>query len=340
MKFLIVGSKAHHSLESSYTRCLKLLGHEVVQWDNKEPSALFGHRSWWALPLPLRAAYDAIASTAFYREVKQQRPDVLFLPKAENIHSRAVKLALEETKARLVVWYPDHPFKADMTSMNILRNLRRCDLFYIWGKFLIDSLHAAGCRRAEYLPFGFDAELHDCAIEPSESEREKFRCRILFVGTWDREREESLRPLAEHGLNIWGPGWENATDPLLCKTGCIRGGGLYGADLVKAFKSATLVYNHLRQHNGPAHNVRTMEVTGIGGGPMIVRRTPEQATDLFLEGKHLLCFSDTAELLTITQTPMDPTQSRAMSLAARRQVLERHLLMDRLKQITSDLERL
>src|SRR5438046_9801536 len=93
----------------------------------------------------------------------------------EHMHAHAVRRALEETRARLVIWYPDNPFKADQTSMNILRDLKRCDLFYIWGKFLVDALRAAGCRRVEYLPFGFDPILHPPETANGE-DRSRYVC--------------------------------------------------------------------------------------------------------------------------------------------------------------------
>src|SRR4029077_6410690 len=111
----------------------------------KPRSAIFGNRNRWQLSRAERPIYDALMSTRFYYACREYKPDVLFMPKAENIHFYAVKRALEETGARLVIWYPDNPFKADQTSMHLLRDLRRCDIFYIWGKFLIDTIRAAGC---------------------------------------------------------------------------------------------------------------------------------------------------------------------------------------------------
>lgn len=338
MKILIAGSTVPSSSESSYARLLREKGCEVRIWDDKAPFPLFGKRDWWRLTRAERVAYDAIASVRFYQECRNYNPDILFMPKAENIHSYAVKRALEETRARLVVWYPDNPFKADQTSMNILRDFKRSDVFYIWGKFLVDALRAAGCRRVEYLPFGFDPIQHPPDTAPTPEEQATNKSDICFVGTWDPEREAALLSLAEFDLGIWGPFWKEKVDrrsPLYSK---IRGDGLYGVKMVKVFKSARIVFNHLRLHNGPAHNVRTMEVTGIGGGALLVRRTPEQAKELFFEGKHLFCFDGREEMHgTVKELLQAPSMTQQTSIRAQEEVFSRHLLTQRIDRILADL---
>lgn len=340
MKFLIVGSPEPHSGESTCARLLRERGCDVTIWDNKAPSLLFGNRSWWEFSRPEASLYNSLASLRFYQACLSYRPDVLFMPKAENIHFYAVRRVLDETKARLVVWYPDNPFKADQTSMNVLRNLRRCDVFYIWGKFLVDPLRAAGCLRVDYLPFGFDPVLHpvDTPLSPEDSRR--FGSEITFVGTWDEEREHALAPLAEFDLAIWGPYWPERLSPGSPLRKCVRGGGLFGLEMAKAFKASRIVFNHLRAHNGPAHNVRTMEITGIGGGPMIVRRTVEQAAELFTEGEHLFCFDGPEELAGVCKQLLgDKTSGLRAAKSAKERVMQQHLLGFRIDKILHDLAR-
>jgi spore maturation protein CgeB len=337
MKFFIAGPTSSSASESSYARILREKGCEVCVWADKEASWLFGKRDWWQLTRAERVVYDAIASVRFYKACRQYKPDVLFMPKAENIHSYAVKHALEDTRARLVVWYPDNPFKADQTSMNILRNLKRCDLFYIWGDFLIESLFAAGCKHVEYLPFGFDPVLHPSDTFLSAEDSLKYKCDICFVGTWDQERESALLPLADFDLAIWGPFWKENVDrrsPLYPK---IRGGGLYGSDMVKAFKAAKIAFNHLRLHNGSAHNTRAMEITGIGGGAMLVRRTSELSRGLFTEGEHLICFNGSAELRVAAQRMLADSALPNMANRAQKKTLSDHLLSSRIDKILNDL---
>lgn len=338
MRFLIIGESQPWSAETSYARQLRRCGCEVEIWNNKKPRAMFGCRSWWELGRTSRALYDSFASIAFLKEATVRQPDVIFMPKAENIHSRAVKAAMRRTGAKLVTWYPDHPFKADMTSMSILRNLPRYDIFYIWGRFLVESIRAAGARRVEYLPFAFDPESHPTDVALTPDDRKRFASEVCFVGAWDRERERDLESLCSFDLAVWGPGWReniSASSPLRPK---IRGGALYNEDLVKVYRCSAIVFNHLRLHNGSAHNVRSMEIAGIHGGVQLVRRTKELSEDLFTENEHLLCFEGNDELLNKVRVALsDHGLAKRLSDAAHQRVEKHHLLSERISRMVKDL---
>jgi spore maturation protein CgeB len=334
MRVLIVGENHLWSSETGFARQFRRVGCEVAHWNNKSARLLFAYRDWWRLGRLSRPTYDAIASTAFVRKAVRFRPDLIFIPKGENIHSRAVRVAKQLTQAELVTWYPDHPFKADMTSMNILRNLPRYDVFYIWGKFLEESLRAAGAPRVEYLPFAFDPETHPENVTLTTDDIGRYRCDVCFIGAWDKEREADLEPLSKFGLAIWGPGWSeniSGSSPLRSK---IRGEGIYNEELVKAYRCSAIVFNHLRRHNGSAHNMRAMEIAGIGGGVHLVRRTPELAQQLFKEQEHLLCFDSPEEMQEKVRTLLrDEARGRSISQAAQEQVKAHHLLSFRIDEI-------
>ena len=338
MKILIAGEKNYFNLEITLERALQRAGCDVLLWGSRERKWYSGFQDWWTLHPLIRSVYNVMASMEFYRTAIRYRPDILFIPKAENIHSHAARRAMEKTGSRLVIWYPDNPFKADMTSMNVLRNLKRCEIFYIWGKFLVEPLKAAGCPNVQYLPFAFDPKMHSSDAPLTDEDRKRFSADITFVGTWDKEREKDLEPLAEFDLAIWGPGWTrnlHSKSPLRPR---IRGEGLYNEEQARAYRCSRLVFNHLRLQNGSAHNMRTMEICGVGGGVQVVRRTPEQAQELFRENEHLLCFEGTDELRkTVTSALANSERCREMSSKAKKHVFEKHLMDFRVKQIIEDL---
>jgi spore maturation protein CgeB len=338
MRFLIIGENHPWSAETGLARCIRETGSEAHVWSNKRPLLWLGNRSWWQLGRVARGLHDIAANLGFLRNVRRLKPDVLFLPKAENIHSRTVKIAVAAAGARLVTWYPDHPFKANMTSMNILRNLPSYDLFYIWGNFLTETIQSAGAPDVRYLPFAFDPETHQSKIEPSNEDLKRFGCEVCFIGAWDKERERDLEPLSSFDLAIWGPGWLENLDRSSPLRKFVRGAGVYNENLVKAYKSSKIVFNHLRLHNGSAHNVRSMEIAGIGGGVQVVRRTQELACELFKEDEHLVCFDSVEELKQKIQFLLsNPIISKRISESARKKVFSDHLLEYRIKTILSDL---
>lgn len=334
---ILLGNPARSSGEGVLQAAFQKKGWDVEVWDNKASVWWTGKRNWWKLGLLGKNLYNFVRSVQCIATLRTKKIDILFLTKAENIHSYSIKRILHSTGAKLVIWNPDNPFKDDMTSMNILRNFKRTDIYYIWGKFLIEPLHAAGCRRVEYLPFGFDPELHADDASLSREDFGRFAADVTFVGTWDVEREKAIEPLADFNLAIWGPRWlENLPDHSPLKKR-VRGDGLYGKELTLAYKGSPVVFNHLRNHNGNAHNVRTMEICGIGGGVQLVRRTPEIAKELFVEDEHLLCYSSVEEMKQQMHWALaHPEDIKKMALRARERVYERHLISHRVAQMLKD----
>jgi len=335
---MLIGEKDPLSSTDSCTRIFRELGCEALHWDNKQRLLLFGNRSWWRLSRIERLAYDALASHRFVNACRNFRPDLIFTQKGENIHARAIRQALDETGGRLVIWYGDNPFCADVTTMEVLKNLRRCDIFYSYGKFMIDALRSAGCRRVEYLPFAFDPVTHPPDIVLEDAELPRYEADLCFVGTWDPQRERQLAILADMNLAIWGQFWNERTPPSSPLARCVRGGTVWGREMVKCFKGAKLVLNFLRDFNYTSHNFRTMEATGIGGGALLTKRTVEQAEVLFTEKQHLFCYNS---LKDVREQIPDLLQNGGRlwetSQAARKHVHEHHLLKHRIEQILSDV---
>jgi spore maturation protein CgeB len=333
MKILVIGHSHYASYESSCARYFTREGHEVEIWDSKSFSCIGINIKWWKLKKILREFYNVFSSLLFIRKTKIFQPDVIFMPKAENIHWRAVRYVKNNIGAALIVWYPDNPFRAENTSMNILRNLERIDIFYIWGKYLIDPLKASGCRRVEYLPFGFDPELHDLSEQPANRDID-----CLHIGSYSIEKRNDLLPLANCGLQIWGPGWENEKLSNGFLASCVHGAGLYGPEMVKAYRRAVVIANPIRMQNMPAHNLRTIEAAGIGGGVVLTQRTKEQSDELFTEGEHLLCYSTPNEMAQKAHWALsNPEKAAEMSVKARRHVISEHLLEYRIKTILNDI---
>lgn len=338
MKVFIAGSKKPHSYEVFCAEEFKRKGCNVLLWNSRASTLLSPlKRMPGELSRLGNEFYSYERSIAFLKAMRKNKPDLLFLLKANNIHSRAIKIGLEETNAKMVMWYPDNPFWANQTTINVIRNLRVCDIYYSWGKFLIETLKSAGCRRVEYLPFGFYPDFFPTDINISQEDHKLYGCDICFVGTWDAEREKKLEPLAEFDLAIWGPRWKQNVKPSSPLYNNIRSDGLYGTDMVKAYRCARLVFNQLRFHNGDSHNVRAMEIAGIGA-VQIVRRTTELSTGLFKEGEHLLCYNTTAELLSMLhKLPAEHNSLNRMQKDAQEHVKKHHLLKYRISQIISDV---
>lgn len=336
MRILVVGPQLPYFFETACARGFADLGCEVLQVDNKPPRWWLGRRDWYQLSRAERTAQDFLASYEIYRKAKQWKPDVIFLCKAENIRAEAFTLLKRELGCRIAIWYVDNPFNANVSSYQALRSIQKADHYFIWAEYLIDPLISAGANSVHFLPFAYDPVSYPADLVIPASEAAHWQSDVCFVGTWDRDREAALAPLAGQKLDlaIYGQGWDSrlsSTSPLHTH---VRSGAIWLGDTVKAFKGSKIVLNLLRRHNWHGHNFRTMEAAGIGGGVLATPWTEDQAHVLFEENKEILCFrGERPEPQWLAEQLQDPELLRSMSLAARKRVQREHLLEYRLKRI-------
>lgn len=98
-----------------------------------------------------------------------------------------------------------------------------------------------------------------------QSEMEKWRSEVVFVGTWMPERGPFMARLLELGvpLRIFGDRWHKAPE-----WQCIRqawaGPNLAGADYVKAIQCAKLNLGLLSKGNRDLHTTRSAEIPYVG----------------------------------------------------------------------------
>ncbi len=335
LKILIPGWTAPQSFETACAREFRKQGCEVFILENKPNRWWLGGRSWWRLTCPEQLVQDLFASFELYRMARKLKPDLIFMTKGENIRAEIFTLLRKQIGCKLAIWNVDNPFHANVSSYQSLRHIQKTDVYFTWAHYLIDALRSAGARHVEFLPFAFDPDSHpEVRIPPEESA--KWPSDICFVGTWDAEREQALRPLANQGfdLAIYGQGWLKNSPPDSPLRTHIRSDSLWNEDVVKAFKGAKLVLNLLRRHNWQGHNFRTMEATGIGGGALLTQRTQDQSEILFREGKEIFCYDgDTPSPLLVKELLGKSGDLQAASKAAKIRTWSEHLLSKRIKTI-------
>jgi spore maturation protein CgeB len=340
LKILIPGWTAPQSFETACARELRKQGCEVFTLENKANRWWLCGRSWWSLTRAERLAQDMLASLELYITARKLRPDWIFMTKGENIRSEVFTLLRKQIGCRLAIWNVDNPFHANVSSFQSLRHIQKADIYFIWAHYLMAALRSAGARQVEFLPFAFDPESHPDVEIPNE-EFKKWASDVCFVGTWDAEREQALRPLAKKGfdLAIYGQGWLKNSPPDSPLRAHIRSDSVWNEDVVKAFKGAKLVLNLLRRHNWQGHNFRTMEVAGIGGGALFTPLTPDQNEILFHGGREIFCFEGShpspSQIIKLLSTP---EHLRAASKEAKQRVFSEHLLSHRIERILSSLK--
>lgn len=282
-----------------------------------------------------------LASLELYIIASKLRPDWIFMTKGENIRAEVFTLLRKQIGCRLAIWNVDNPFHANVSSFQSLRHIQKADVYFIWANYLMDALQSAGARQVEFLPFAFDPESHP-DVEIPEWEIQKWASDICFVGTWDAEREQALKPLANQGFNlaIYGQGWLKYSAIDCPLRPYVRSDSLWNEDVVKAFKGSKLVLNLLRRHNWQGHNFRTMEATGIGGGALLTPFTPDQCEILFQGGQEIFCYEGYQPSPSlILQLLSAPEKLRAASEKAKHRAWNEHLLQQRIEKILLQLKK-
>ncbi len=298
-KILIIGSNARGSLENAYLRALHKVGVHQVDFFDVDRHKYFSHGS----KIVVRGINRLVSPVSMWRvskkflqflsNKKKRKYDVVIIFKGMEFSRKLLETC------RLVqpgaVWfniYTDDPFNIESqgsTNSNIIDSLSFFDVYCIWSHNLIYKLKERGCRRVEYLPFGYDSDSHGpppytVAIEPSA---------VSFVGAWDPHREEILTALANYDLRIYGYGWDRVPRRSPLRKNFLPR-NIYGDELSKAIYSSAVSLNLLRPQNFGAHNMRTFEIPAMSG-LMLTTRSKEQ-NDFFPEGEGSLMYSDVHEL--------------------------------------------
>ena len=160
---------------------------------------------------------------------------------------------------------------------------------------------------------------------------------VGFIGTYERQRAESMLHLAKNGVSIriWGNHWPRpwySKHPNLK----IEGRALYGEDYPKAICASQINLAFLRKANRDQQTDRSMEIPACGAF-MLTERTEEHLR-LFEEGKEAEFFDTDDELLEKVKYYLErPERCRTIGAAGRLRCLEDGY--DKSRRVQSMLEK-
>ncbi|MFA5084206.1 MAG: glycosyltransferase [Candidatus Paceibacterota bacterium] len=290
MKVLITGEKRENGLTNTFKKAFESLGCNPVVFaeenlyrrlfpflKNKYTNRIF----WRFFVLPLQKE--------FIDFVKKEKPELILVLKGWFFRPKtllAIKKELPQTK--IFCFNPDNPFNTwhfGASNAWMRKSIPLYDVYFIWGKFLIERIKESGAKIVEYLPFGYDSGLH-YPVKISENEQEEYGSDVAFIGSRDEEREKWLSYILDYDLKIWGSAWQKADEKLRQKW---QGREAVGEEFSKVCNSAKIILNVIRRQNASAHNMRTFEVPACGGFLLSVRT--DEAKNFFEEDKEAAYFS-------------------------------------------------
>lgn len=194
--------------------------------------------------------------------IKSFSPDIILIIKGFYLTVPSLRNLSKHSK--IIYFNPDNPFNDwhfGNSSPHLLKAIPLFDLHLTWGKFLTKQISRYGAKRVEHFPFAFDEDLYR-DIDQQSIELNGPKNDISFIGSWDSERENILHSLLEFNFKIWGNGWEKSSAPIKKRW---QGEAIYGDELKKVCLLSKINLNLVRKQNIPAHNMRSFEISGLGG---------------------------------------------------------------------------
>ena len=222
--------------------------------------------------------------------------ELVWLEKALTIdadHVHAVRRAAPG--AMIVGFSPDDMHARHNQSLQFLDALPHLDAFLTTKSFNVDELRRAGCPRVLFIGNGYDPSAFR-PIPASERDIERLGGDIGFIGSFEQDRLDTMRALAEQGLRVrvWGDGWDAVRDShpnLLLERRPLR-----GDDFARACSAFKINLAFLRKLNRDQQTTRSVEIPACAGF-MLAERTPEHL-GMFTEGEEAEFFSSVDELAT------------------------------------------
>lgn len=282
-------------------RACKDLGYNVKAYTTvpegmhyyKKPPML--NRIFWKIGFPLDSTK---ANKTILSEIEKERPSILWIEKGNTIWPRTLWAVRKTSPNTVIVSYvPDDVFASSHArSLFYKRGIKYYDFIftsnsYNWRDTELPSL---GAKRVVFVHFGYDPHTHR-PVTVTPDDKVAFGGDVGFIGSYEKERADSLVYLAEKGIpvRVWGGGWGGLRGhhPNLL----VEQRPLYGDEYAKGICATRINLGFLRKINRDLQTSRTFEIPACGGF-MLAERTEEHLR-LFEEDKEAAYFSSNEELL-------------------------------------------
>jgi spore maturation protein CgeB len=288
-RLLVVGSTGGSHIGGSLVRAAPSLGLEAEicnmqnAWHHGSVSQKFLWRFCGRRPIALEKFSQGVVE-----KCRLFQPEIMLTtgmaPVTEAALAQSRKLGV-----RCINFSTDDPFNPQMHSPWFLRALRQYDSVFSPRTANQQELRLHGCRRVEYLPFGYDETLF--FSEPNVGAEETSD--LFFAGTGDRDRLLYIRAATEAGfcVRLHGNYWRRYR-----ATRRIARGQADISTLRKGIASCKVALCLVRHENRDGHSMRSFEVPAVGAC-MVVEDTLEHRQIFGEDGGRVVYFKTAGEMV-------------------------------------------
>ena len=272
-KVIIIGNSHPSSIENMFYNSFKRNNIKVNFFDpNKSLSKIINNK---LIIKFFRFIYFHYYNCAIYKYLCfNQKNNIIFFFKGESLNFQFLKNIKKKFNNNIYINYnTDNLFFDDL---NINKKIRACiecfDYYFTWSKDIKNIIIKKKIKDPNsvvYLPFAYDQRYRDSLLFNKSTLIKK----VLFYGSWDKEREKILSKIKSDKIEIYGNAWHKSSLQFQ-KNYKIFFRDIYGSELVKKIRKYSACLNINRKQVNNAHNMRLFEVTGYGG-LIITPETPE-----------------------------------------------------------------
>ena len=209
-RLLIVGNPEEHHVGAHFLAAAGQLGFEAKLLNVREAHSRnvwvnrFFHRLGSRRPAHLGQFSRKVVNLC-----QEFRPALLLVTGISAPDFSALR-AIGQLGIQRANFLTDDPWNPANGAAFIMSALPEYDVVFSPRQANLEDLRRLGCRRVEYLPFGYNPALHYPETPQTVDEQRRFACDVAFVGGADADRVPLARALLKAGfkLKLYGGYWD------------------------------------------------------------------------------------------------------------------------------------
>jgi len=252
---------------------------------------------WYKVSVRLRLHISFnLLNTRILEMALSHQYDIVWVDKGLCVKkSTLTNLKKRNKKLKIAFYSPDDMNNPANQSIHYLRSIPLYDLHVTTKSYNVDELKQLGARNVFFIGNGFDPKVHR-PLQLSHSELDSMCADVGFIGSWEKERFDSVIYLAENGVSVtvWGESWRKylSMHPRLT----IIPKNAWHDDYAKVLNATKINLCFLKKGNRDLQTQRSIEIPACAAF-MLAEWTTEHV-DLFEADKEAVFFKSNEELLT------------------------------------------
>jgi hypothetical protein len=336
LKILLLGSDYTWSIERIYHREIKELGNcvELIAVQNMfydyYYKSLFNK---FIYRIGLSSILNKI-NEILLSKVENNRYDLIWIFKGMEVFPATLKVLKTRTN-KLINFNPDNPFifsGKGSGNQNVTKSISLFDLHFTYDAWVKEKIENEFNIRTEILTFGFD----EVAFQNIDLNSEDEVLAVCFIGNPDSYRISIINSLLKKGIEVhlYGNSWSKFIKHKLA----MIHNPVYGHEFYRTLRKYRVQLNIMREHNLNSHNMRSIEIPGVGG-VMLAPQTADHSNffnvdqEIFIYHNELSLAQEATRILTADKMAINKLREKA-----RKKVLEQFTYKIQTKVILSLLE--